>query len=39
MSDKAVRLLILHKSTVALGVCASSPVEKGLCYGKAKHAK
>jgi len=39
MSDKAVRLLILHKSTVALDVCASATVEKGLCYRKAKHAK
>jgi hypothetical protein len=31
--------LTLHKSTVALGVCASITLEKGLCHGKAKHTK
>jgi hypothetical protein len=31
--------LTLHKSTVALGVCASAMVEKGLCHGKAQREK
>lgn len=29
----------VHAEAVALGVCASATLEKGLCYGKAKHEK
>jgi hypothetical protein len=36
---QAARLLILHKSTVALGVCASATEKKGLGHGKAQHEK
>ena len=38
-SAKAARLLILHKSTVALGVCAGATAAKGPCHEKAEHEK